>query len=169
MEAASIIRQLKSHQLVFEGLFSGLSPEEYRWKSQPRSWNLLQLLCHLYDEERDDFRYRVFHCLETPEKQLPPFDPEQWVIDRKYEEQDYEEKLAALLAEREFSVEKLQALKNPNWDSAVEHPRMGPLSAGFFLANWLEHDHLHIRQFLKIRHLYLQSHSGHDLSYAGNW
>jgi len=71
----------------------GLTKEMYLWKPAPEKWCLLEIVCHLYDEEREDFRARTRHVLETPTDTLPPIDPQGWVGSRKYIHQDYPEVL----------------------------------------------------------------------------
>jgi hypothetical protein len=77
--------------------------------------------------------------------------------------------MAAFLQERKNSVIWLNGLENPNWDSAYQHPKMGPLKAKMFLTNWLEHDYLHMRQLLTLKHNLLKETTGENLDYAGNW
>jgi hypothetical protein len=43
------------------------------------------------------------------------------------------------------------------------------MSAEMFLANWLAHDFLHVRQIIATRFHYLSHTTGESLGYAGNW
>ena len=61
-------------------------------------------------------------------------------------------------------MEWLKSLKNPLWTNSYNHPKLGSLSAHLFLSNWLAHDHLHIRQIVRIKRAYLMEKSGEDLS-----
>lgn len=169
MNYTLLIDQLERNKTLFYQLFHNASEEEYRWKPSPDKWCLLEIVCHLYDEEREDFRTRTKSTLETPEQALPMFDPVAWVTERKYIEQDYQQRLANFISERTQSVNWLRSLEKPNWQNAFQHPRLGPLSAHHFLSNWLAHDYLHIRQATKIKYGYLKVITSNDLSYAGNW
>src|SRR5262245_4429831 len=169
MDPPAIVNELARHQLVFRHLLIGKSGDVQRWRPAPNKWCLLDIVCHLYDEERDDFRTRVRHALETPDRPPPEIDPEGWVTARDYASQDYETKLAAFLAERESAVTWLRGLESPRWDRAWTHPRLGPMSANLFLASWLAHDHLHLRQIVRYDYHYLKERSGQDLRYAGEW
>jgi hypothetical protein len=163
------INQLAANASVFKSLLTGLPREEYLWKSEPGKWCLLEIVCHLYDEEREDFRARTRLVLETPETALPLFDPVAWVLQRKYMEQDYSVKLSQFIKEREQSVEWLRSLKDPKWDNAYAHPKFGDMTAKMFLANWLAHDYMHMRQILYVKFQYLKKDSGETLTYAGDW
>jgi len=169
MNYTNIITQLSANKSVFKSLLAGLSEQEYLWKSNTEKWCLLEIVCHLYDEEREDFRTRVKHVLETPELAPPSFDPVVWVLQRKYMDQDYSEKLNEFLEERNKSIEWLRSLVDPQWHNAYEHPKFGKMTAKMFLANWLAHDYMHIRQILNVKFNYLKMDSNETLVYAGDW
>ena len=149
--------------MVFEKLFEGQSQEEYLHKPKPEKWCLLEIACHLFDEEREDFRARLRQALNQPEQPLPPIDPQGWVGSRNYLDHDYNSKVAAFLNERELSIDWLRSLVEPNWENAYQHPKYGPLNAKLFLNNWLAHDYLHIRQILSVKYDYLNKHSTETL------
>ncbi len=169
MEQEYTIGQLTKNRALFSALLLATSEDEFRWRPKPNKWNLLDIICHLYDEEREDFKQRTKSVLEDPSKPLPLFDPTLWVTERRYSEQDFNLKLEDFLQERQRSIEWLNSLKNPQWENEYLHPKMGPLSAKFFLSNWLAHDYLHIRQILHLKHLYLKKFHEDDLDYAGIW
>ena len=163
------LQELKRNRGVFESLLKGLSEEEYKWREKEGKWNLLEIVCHLYDEEREDFRARVKSVLEDPEKHLVAIDPVGWVISRNYAGQSFDGMLKKFLEERYNSIAWLDSLSSPKWDNTYEHPKLGPLSAKLFLSNWVAHDYLHIRQITRIRYHYLQLKAGVPLDYAGEW
>lgn len=169
MDHHRIIENLSSNQHVFSSILANKNREEYLWKPKADSWCLLEVVCHLYDEEREDFRGRVKHTLETPNEPLPMFDQIAWVKDRKYMEQDYNKMVEKLLAERKNSITWLKSLETPPWKNAYNHPKHGPLSSEHFLANWLAHDFLHIRQIISLQFHYLKQKSQNELAYAGTW
>jgi len=165
----TIIQSLDRNKNVFKELLKGVPRTEFLWKQEPDKWSLLEIVCHIRDEEVEDFRTRVQCVLENPTLPPPPIDPVAWVKERKYIEQDYDSVLNRFIDEREHSVEWLRNLKDPKWDNSYLHPKLGPMSARLFLSNWLAHDLLHIRQIVKLRFDYLKHLSSEDLSYAGNW
>jgi len=164
-----IIQSLHRNGAVFNQLFISVTDEERNFRYQPEKWSLLEILCHLYDEEREDFRSRVMQILETPELPLKKIDPVGWVTERKYSEKKYEDVLNQFLQERNNSVEWLMSLKNPEWNNEYVHPKFGGMKAEMILANWLAHDFLHFRQITRTRYEYLRQTSGTDINYAGNW
>jgi hypothetical protein len=169
MNQTSIIKELLKNKGVFHNLLQGTTQEQYTWRPDEGKWCLLEVICHLYDEEKDDFRTRLKHCFRTPELPLPAIHPAEWVIERKYMDRDFDTMLDKFLNERVLSIEWLSDLQSPNWKEVHLHPKFGVMTPEMLLANWLAHDYLHIRQILKLKYSYLKKDSKADLSYAGEW
>ncbi|MBL7929478.1 MAG: DinB family protein [Bacteroidia bacterium] len=169
MESKIVFNELERNISVFKSLLEKIPEEQYRWKPSPDKWNLLEIVCHLHDEELEDFRARVKHVLETPSEKMPGINPVELVSLRKYAEQDYETTLDAFLTDRKNSVEWLRSLKNPTWNNFYTHAKLGNLYAGMFLNNWLAHDLLHIRQITRLKFDYFRFKTGESFDYAGNW
>lgn len=168
-DSTSIIRQLDRNAPVLFGMFSSVPPEYRKWKSAPEKWCALEILCHLYDEEREDFRARTKHVLETPGDPLPKSEPLKWFAERDYLSKDYDAMLAEFLQERKQTIAWLNGLQNPQWDNAYQHPKVGPLPASMFLINWVAHDYHHMRQLLNLKYQLLKETTGDSLKYAGDW
>ena len=88
MNHHKIIEHLVVNSDVFKYLFQSVSDEQACWKSDEGRWSILEVINHLYDEEREDFRKRLELVLENPEEQWPPIDPEGWVVQRKYNQRN---------------------------------------------------------------------------------
>ena len=119
------------------------------WKPSPEDWSILEIVCHLGDEEVDDFRKRVRLTLEQPGEPWPPIDPEAAAVERNYAGQDLAQALKRFLDERQQSLVWLRSLDDPDWDAAYDHPNHGPVPAGEIMASWAAHDVLHLRQISK--------------------
>lgn len=170
MELESIFTRFTENAEVFRHLASSITPEQARWKPAADRWSLLEVVHHLYDEEREDFRVRLDIVLNRPDTPFPPIDPEGWVTQRAYREKDLRHTLHAFLQERRSSVAWLRGLSRPDWNAAVEHAVLGRITAGDLLASWLAHDFLHMRQMARL-HLEIASRSTQPYStdYAGRW
>ncbi len=169
MKPEYIIQQLEANLEVFRHLLSHKEKTCQGWRPAPDTWSLLEIVCHLYDEEREDFRTRVFHALDHTPGMPPSIDPPGWVSARKYNEQEYQVQLDAFLKERKKSITILKSVLNPDWESGFDHPILGRLTAYRLLSNWLAHDYHHIRQINRRLYEYLRLSSQADLSYAGDW
>ncbi|MCB0726849.1 MAG: DinB family protein [Ignavibacteriae bacterium] len=169
MEHSIVIRKLNDNLNTFKSLLSDTSENEYLFRPAENKWCLLEIVCHLCDEEQSDFRARVKHTLEKTEGDPPKIDPEGWVKSKKYIEWDYYKTLEKFIDERKKSVEWLYSLKDPAWKNEYIHPKFGGMSAEFFLSNWLAHDYLHFRQIIYTKYNYLKHSGSIDLIYAGEW
>ncbi len=170
MNYDNIINKLEANASTFKSLLENIPIEQTNWKASPKKWSLLEIVNHLLDEEREDFRQRIMNIFEDPKKEWVPIAPADWVSKREYAKRDMKTSLANFLEERKKSIKWLNSLKSPNWKASHTHPKLGKMSAEKLLANWLAHDYLHIRQITFMHWGYL-SHLSHsiNLDYAGNW
>ncbi len=155
MEWRRLVDQLEASGKTLADLFVDVDDGELRWRPSPERWSMLEVLVHLWDEEKEDFRPRLASTLEDPARDWPPIDPEGWVRERRYYRRDLAEALDGFRAERAASLAWLRSLESPDWDSAHEHGDLGVLRAGDLLAAWTAHDVLHIRQVANLRIEYL--------------
>src|SRR4030095_1524819 len=100
-----IIYQLQQNAEVFNSLLQNIVEDEYRWKPAPDKWCLLEVVCHLHDEEREDFRSRLKHVLDNNPGQMAALDPQGWVASRNYMDKDYQTVLNMFLVERRQSIQ----------------------------------------------------------------
>lgn len=126
-------------------LVDGVADEQLRWREAPEKWSVLEVLVHLLDEERDDFSARLDLALHHSGEFGTSFDPEGRVKERRYNEADPAETLAAFREERARKVEWIRSLSDPDWTAIFPHPR-AKLRAGDLLLSWYVHDLLHVRQ-----------------------
>ena len=61
---------------VIANLTKSVPLEQARWRPSPADWSILEVINHLYDEEREDFRQRLDLLLFQPEADWPPIDPQ---------------------------------------------------------------------------------------------
>jgi hypothetical protein len=162
--------RLTSNAETISALARSVTAEQARWKPSPTAWSVLEVVCHLYDEEREDFRQRVDYTLHRPAEEWPPIDPQGWVTARGYNQRELAAMLDSFLGERQASLQWLRGLDTANWSTARQHPAGGQVTAADMLDAWVAHDHLHIRQLNELHWQYLALHvSPFSLDYAGGW
>jgi hypothetical protein len=159
-----------AHQATSIANFTkGISGEQARWKPDSESWSILEVINHLYDEERQDFRVRLEYILYRPGQLWPAIDPRGWVVDRQYNQRDLEESVGNFLAEREKSLAWLRGLNSPDWATTSPTP-WGQITAGDMFAAWVGHDLLHLRQLVELHWAYTnQAVKPYTTLYAGDW
>lgn len=170
MNSTELAVRLAANAQVFRHLLADVPPEQARWKPAPEKWSLLEVINHLADEEREDFRTRVDLTLHHPGEPWPSIDPQGWVVAREYDRRDLGASLQDFLRERARSVEWLRSLEQADPAATYQHPKFGPITAGDLLGSWLAHDLIHIRQMTRLHYEYLaQRVAPYSLGYAGPW
>jgi len=163
LDLQELIRQLASNAQAVRALAQTFSDEQAQWKPGPETWSLKEVLEHLYNEERGDFRRHLKGMFEGTQ---PPRG--------HVSVESYHQALEGFLTEREASVAWLSALGSPDWEVTTTL-RFGPsetmtLSAGDMLVSWVEHDILHLRQMVELMHGWNEKRaSPYSVQYAGGW
>jgi hypothetical protein len=169
MNAETLFEQLELNARRISSLVSGVTDEQARWKPDPETWSILEVMNHLLDEERQDFRVNLEYILYRPGEDWPPIDPQGWVTSRQYNQRDPDETLKSFLEERQHSLAWLRGLPDPDWSTSRPTP-WGTISAGDMLAAWATHDTLHMRQLVELTHDWVVRLSGsYSGDYAGDW
>lgn len=170
MNDAFIIDSLERFPAVLCALIEPLPDAAFGVRGPGGGWSITEVLCHLVDEEVEDFRARVQSTLADPAAAWAPIDPEGAARDRAYHEQDARAALGRFCHERAASVGWLRSLRGIDWKQAHPHPRFGPVTAGTVLASWAAHDLLHLRQITKrLVEAVGEAGSPHLIDYAGEW
>jgi DinB family protein len=163
--------RLEASGAALAALARSAGPELARWRPGEGRWALVEVVAHLADEERFDFRAR-FDLLVGKHREEPfaPIDPAGWVAARRYIELELDVALEDFLAERRHSLAWLRGLGAPDLSPARSLPSGGDLSAGDVLASWVAHDLLHLRQMARILHARAAADAApHGVGYAGSW
>lgn len=172
MNAAAIAQRLRVAPSMVEGLIAGVSAEDARWRPANGAWSIVEVVCHLADEEAEDFRVRLESTLRDPVAPWAPLDLDRVSERRGYIERDLRE-AALLFSERR--ADNLRWLRGelesgPDWSRAYVHPKIGPIPAASLLASWAAHDALHLRQIAKrLYELANRDGAGASTAYAGEW
>jgi hypothetical protein len=169
MDITGFYQELRYSTEMIRALLAGVQAEAARFKPRAESWSILEVVCHLYDEEREDFREHLDFILHRQHEKWHSIDTEGWATQRKYNEQDFAEMQAKFFVEREKSFVWLNGLLNPDWDKTYT-TEYRTISAGEMFACWVAHDNLHIRQLVKLRRMRLENITKpYNLEYAGSW
>lgn len=158
MDPQDLISSLASSRAGISAMFYGVTDDHARWRPEPGKWTMLEVLNHLYDEERDDFRQRIQMMFAMPGEPWPSFDPVGRVESQNYNERDVYDSLGAFEEERDASLIWLRSLENPDWSLVHTHKKLGDIRAGDLLAAWAAHDYMHIRQLAGLSAAYTTAH-----------
>lgn len=138
-------RELARFPTVLDALLTDLHPAAWRVRPAPAEWAPVEIVCHLRDEETEDFGSRLGVVL-TDGDSFAPIDPERWAVERRYLEDDGPRALATFLERRATSLGAFAAIEPARLTATVAHRRSGGLSGLDILVAWVEHDRLHLTQ-----------------------
>ncbi len=161
--------QMATNAETIRNLLLDVSPEQARWKPAPDVWSILEVINHLYDEEREDFRAHLDDFLNHPDRPWRSIDPAGWVTARRYNERELQTSVDNFLQARAESLAWLVSLESPDWEATYEAP-FGTIRAGDMFASWVAHDLLHMRQLVELLWAYtMRQLRPYDTRYAGVW
>lgn len=169
MKVDQIISQLANNKQVFNDLLKSTDQSVAKWKPSEEHWGLLEVVGHLCDEEKLDFKARIRQIFDHPELPPPSVKPLELVVAHKYAEQEFDLQLTRFIDERTDSIKYLEGVANNNWSAHSTASGFEERTAFFYLTNWLAHDILHIKQIIRLQYDYLSFATDIPLEYAGTW
>lgn len=116
---------------------------------------MLEVVCHLFDVEREDFREHLDFILHRQNEEYHAIDPQVWITEPQYNEKNLFEMKEKFFAERLKSLEWLKSLSDVDWETNYTS-QYGSVSAGEMFSCWVAHDNLHIRQFVELCRLFIE-------------
>ena len=138
-------RELARLPMVLDALLAGLDPAGARTRPATEEWSPVEILCHLRDEETEDFGARL-RVIVDGAGEFAPIDPERWAKERRYHEADLPDVIQALRVRRQASLDLLASVAPETLEGSRPHKRLGSLSGQDILAAWVAHDRIHLAQ-----------------------
>lgn len=149
IDAATLLatarRELARLPATLDALLSDVDDQLWRARPAPNEWSAVEIVCHLRDEELEDFGARVRVVLEGGSA-FVPIDPARWATERRYIEEDWRKALAVLKQSRRDNLAFLALADPAHLTRAVEQPKLGRMSGLDLVAAWVTHDRLHVAQ-----------------------
>jgi len=137
--------ELARMPVAIDALVAGLDAAEGRARPAPEEWAPVEIICHLRDEETEDFGARLA-VVVAGGGEFAPIDPEGWARTRGYRDVALPDAMRAWSDRRRTTVVRLAALSPDALVGARPHARLGRLSGLDLLAAWVAHDRLHAAQ-----------------------
>jgi hypothetical protein len=127
---------------------AGLSERAASWHPQPGEWCAKEVIGHLIEAERRGFAGRVRQFLEADDPACIPWDQDEVARARG----DCARPLAALVDElatlRADAARLVEGLPTAALTRGGQHPKVGRLTIGDVLHEWVHHDRNHLKQIM---------------------
>jgi hypothetical protein len=143
-----VARLIDSAAAAIRAELAALPDDVLAWHPAPGEWCAKEVLGHLIESERRGFAGRIRLILAGDEPRLEAWDQGEIARARR----DCERPASALVAEldalRRDSVALVAGLRSGDLARGGLHPKVGRLSVGDLLHEWVHHDRNHLRQLL---------------------
>ena len=164
-----IIQQLTINAEIVRALVEPISEEQANWKPDEETWNMQEVMEHVYNEERIDFRKHLKEMLSDPPLPWGEFRHEELISVGSCHQA-----LESFQMERKTSLEWLRSLEAPDWEVESQATfgleEVLTFKAGDVLGSWVAHDFLHIRQMNELLYAWnVRQVSPDSDRYAGGW
>mgnify|MGYP003575061559 CR=1 FL=1 len=123
-------RELARFPTVLGALLTDLDPAAWRARPAPAEWAPVEIVCHLRDEEVEDFGARLCVVLAGGNS-FGPIDPERWAVERRYLENDGPAALATFLERRAASLGSLASIEPARLTATVAPPHWQSLRSRY--------------------------------------
>lgn len=144
------IDQLRKGLQILGGILKSVSREDATtYRDSGTGWTVLEVLCHLRDYE-DVFQERTSLTVERDVPDLPNPNPDEWAVERRYNEQDLSAVYDEWVRRRHRFLAYLEGLDESSWQRTARHPRRGVMTLQEQLALAAWHDVNHIEQITRI-------------------
>ena len=142
---ATVRRDLARLPAILDALLADVDEPMWRTRPAPSEWSAVEIVCHLRDEETEDFGARV-RVIAEGGTTFVPIDPERWAKDRRYRDDDPRTALTAVKQRRRDNLAFLTLLAPARLERVVDQPKLGTMSGLDLVAAWVTHDRLHVAQ-----------------------
>jgi FMN phosphatase YigB (HAD superfamily) len=142
----SVLAILSSTPAVLNSMLLNLDSDSWSHKSTADDWNLIELICHLRDTEREihSMQLKLFNGHEEPF--IPRPDTGVWASQRDYLHEDGRQALREFNIARKETIDFLQKISDEAWNRKARHAIFGPTNFLEVVGFMADHDRLHIQQ-----------------------
>jgi FMN phosphatase YigB (HAD superfamily) len=152
---SAILATLQSTPAVLEEMSRGLEPAGWSHRPAENEWNLIEILAHLRDIDRDVNVDRITATLRGDNPFLPAVDTDTWVQERNYAAEDGPTVMQGFMQNRVKLLSLLKGIDSEAMTKPARHAIFGPTTLKELLGFIATHDRTHIRQAYKTIHPFI--------------
>lgn len=146
LSAGAILATLQSTPAVLAEFARGLTPEAWIKRPDEFEWNLIEILAHLRDVDREVNLMRIQTTLHGDNPFLPGANTDPWVQERKYTTEEGTVALAGFTEYRTQLLGLIDGVDAETLSQPARHAIFGPTTLKELLGFIATHDRTHIRQ-----------------------
>ena len=146
---AQIAELLEASAATILAELEALGPDA-GWRPAPGEWSAMECLGHIVEAERRGFNGRIRTILAADRPALQGWDQVAAAAARRDHEREPAELLAEFLPLRADSIDLVRTLGPDDLARTGIHERVGELSVGDLVGEWVHHDRNHVKQMLSV-------------------
>jgi hypothetical protein len=139
---------LRAAATTIRAEMAALPAEALAWHPAPNEWCVKDVLGHVIESEKRGFAGRIRLILASDRPQLEGWDQDAVARARHDCAREWAELFDEFARLRDESVRLVAGLHPEDLARGGQHPRVGFLTVGDLLHEWVHHDRNHIRQML---------------------
>lgn len=151
---------------AYVGMLKALPPEGAAWRPTDSEWCVSECVGHVIEAEKRGFAGRIRVMLGAENPDLLSWDQAGVASARGDCERKPDELLAEFEPLRRESVELVRSLKPEQLARPGSHSKLGRLTVGEILHEWVHHDDNHLRQALANVQAYVWSRMGNARNFS---
>jgi hypothetical protein len=136
------------------------------WHFDPNEWCANQVVGHLVEAEKHGFAGRIREILEGKER-TASWDQAAVAKERNDCARLTQSLWMEFMGVRNGSIKLVGSLTSADLPKAIEHPKVGRLTVGDLLHEWVHHDRNHTKQLLAIAQERAWPHMGNSQKFKG--
>jgi FMN phosphatase YigB (HAD superfamily) len=142
----SVLAILYSTPAILNSMLSNIDSDLWTRKPANDDWNLVELICHLRDTEREihNMQIKLFNGHDEPF--IPRPDTGVWASQRDYVHEDGLKALQEFNDARKETLVMLKKISDEAWNRKARHAIFGPTNFLEVISFMADHDRLHIQQ-----------------------
>ena len=145
----TLLLTLESTPALLSAAAAAVTPEQARLRPAGGGFSLVENVWHLADLEREGYGVRIRRLLAEEEPALSNFDGDRLAQERRYQDRDLAEGLAAFAAARRRNLQKLREATASDWKRRGTHETLGRVALSDLPRMMAEHDRAHRAEILE--------------------
>ena len=145
---------------AYAGALRSISPAVASWRPAEGEWCVNECIGHVIEAEKLAFAGRIRTILDADDPNLQRWDQASVAESRHDCDRSPQDLLAEFEPMRRDSLELIRSLQPEDLTRAGTHPKVGRLTVGDLLHEWVHHDGNHLRQALANVQAYVFSNMG---------